>query len=268
MFMARLFFMGLFCMGSVQADTSAPVQIRFEQSYAGSHPQEFSELLAQMQSMVPTALAYITRQWDLPNALHHPLIVTLIDVQTKSLGRPVAAYVRANGQGDNLRQLLVVDLDHHLLYPNENLEGIIYHEMAHAILRDGVTNTGASAIPTWFNEGLAQTVTSEGQLRTEEDFKRWGHSDARAVLCDLNGTVDEFLHGEYNFGCYTQFYLAVQRLLQLGGKDTVQHLIAGLHDGRPLPDLIQKVTGLDWPAFQQEVMRYTLDVFNGTKPII
>jgi hypothetical protein len=190
-----------------------------------------------------------------------------MDVPSKIPGRPVAAYVRSNGEGDGLRQWLVVDIEHHLLAPDENLERIIYHEMAHAVLRDAVTHIGDAGIPTWFNEGLAQSITTEGQSRTQEDFKRWGHSDARAVLCDLNGTVDAFLHGEYNFGCYTQFYLAVQRLLQKGGQDTVPKIILGLHEGRSLPEIIYRITLLDWPSFQGEVAQYTLDVFSGTQPI-
>ena len=169
--------------------------------------------------------------------------------------------------GDDLRQSLVVDLPHHLLYPGENLEGIIYHEMAHAVIRDAVSNPTAAGIPTWFNEGLAQSVTSEGLTRTQEDFKRYGHSDAGAILCDLNGTVDEFLHGEFNFGCYTQFYLAVKRLLQLAGKDAIPKIIVGLHDGIPLPEVIRQITTLAWPAFQQDVAQYTQDVFAGTQPI-
>ena len=108
-------------------------------------------------------------------------MVTITDVPSKSLTRPMAAYVRSVGASDGLRQALVVDLEHHLLYPNDNLHSLIYHEMAHAILRDAVSSPGASGIPTWFNEGLAQSVTTEGSTRVQEDFKRWGHTDARAV---------------------------------------------------------------------------------------
>jgi hypothetical protein len=261
---ASLFFSPL---SVVRADEPAPIAVRFETSYAGSHPAEFADLLSQVQAIVPAAMAYITGQWGLPNTLYHPLIVTISDVSLKTPGRQVSAYVRANGEGDGLRQRLVVDLEHHMLYPNDDLESVLYHEMAHAILRDAVTAQGSRGIPTWFNEGLAQSITTEGRLRTEEDFKRWGHSDARAVLCDLNGKVDEFLHGEYNFGCYTQFYLAVRQLLARGGKDTIPRLISGLHDGYALPEVIARITGLDWPAFQQDVMQYTLDVFAGNQPI-
>jgi hypothetical protein len=241
--------------------------IQFEQSYAGPHPEEFAQLLAEAKVAVPGAMAYITGRWGLPNTLRQPFLVTITDVLSKDPARPMAAYVRSVTYGNELRQVLVIDLEHHILYPNDNLDDVIYHEMAHAVLRDAVGGRRAAPIPTWFNEGLAQSVTTEGTARTQEDFKRWGHSDARAVLCDLNGKVDEFLHGEQNFGCYTYFYLSVKRLIQLGGKDAVPNIISGLQSGIPLPELIRRLTSLDWPAFQHEAERYALDVFAGDQPI-
>jgi len=253
------------CGARLAAEPDARIQ--FVESYAGSHVSEFNELLGQVKSIVPTALSYITGRWGLPNTLHYPLIVSLIDAPSTIPGRPVAAYVRSARQGDELRQVLVVDLSHHLLYPTENLENVLYHEMAHVVLQDAVTRPAAAGIPQWFNEGLAQSVTTEGKERTQYDFTRYGHTDARAVICDLNGNVDAFYHGEYNFGCYTYFYLAVQRLIALGGNEALPAVITGLRDGRPLPVLIGQITQKDWPAFQRDVERYTRDVFAGTTPI-
>jgi hypothetical protein len=258
-------FLTLGLTAAVQAETIGPIQ--FQESYSGPHQAEFADLLSQAKIVVPGAVAYITGQWGLPNTLHYPFLVTISDVPSKDLNRPMAAYVRAVAYGNELRQVMVIDLENHILYPNNNSDNLIYHEMAHAVIRDAVFNLGAAPIPTWFNEGLAQSVTPEGTQRTQEDFKRYGHSDARAVLCDLNGQVDEFLHGEQNFGCYTYFYLSTKRLVQLGGKDSIPKIISGLHDGVSLPVIIHQLTGLDWPAFQHEAERYTLDVFAGNQPI-
>jgi len=241
--------------------------IQFEESYAGPHPKEFAELLAEAKVVVPGAVAYITGQWGLPNTLNQPFLVTITDVPSRDQAHQMAAYVRAVAYGHELRQVMVIDLQHHILSPNDNQDNLIYHEMAHAVLRDTVAGPNASPIPTWFNEGLAQSVTTEGTERTQEDFKRYGHSDARAVLCDLNGKVDEFLHGEQNFGCYTYFYLSTKRLIQLGGKDAIPKVISGLRQGVPLPDIIRQLTSLDWTSFQHEAERYTLDVFAGNQPI-
>jgi len=251
--------------GPLTANESAPIQ--FQESYTGPHPAEFAELLGQVKSLVPAALAYISAQWNLPNQLHYPLIVIITDHPPNMPAGASAAYVRSVFVDGTLRQTLIVDLQNYVTNRGENLDNLLYHEMAHVVLQDAVTGPAAAGIPQWFNEGLAQSVTSEGHDRTAEDFKRYGHSDARAILCDLNGGVDTFYHGEYNFGCYTQFYLAVERLLALGGKETVANVIAGLHNGMPLPGLTGAVAGLSWPAFQQDVQQYTQDVFAGNKPI-
>ncbi len=244
-----------------------PVSIQFLESYAGAHPNEFNELLGQVKVIVPSALAYITGQWGLPNQLHYPLLVRIEDVPNHDPGRAMAAYVRSFRSGSELRQQLVVDLTHHLMYPAENLDNLLYHEMAHAILQDAVTTSVEAGIPQWLNEGLAQSVTTEGHERTEEDFKRYGHTDAHAVICDLNGNVDVFYHGEYNFGCYTYFYLAVNRLMARGGKDAVAKVVNALHNGKPLPEVMGRVTGMDWPTFQRDVEQYARDVFAGKEAI-
>jgi hypothetical protein len=242
--------------------------VHFEESYNGAHPAEFAQLLEQVKVIVPGALAYITSQWNLPNQLHYPLIVIITERPPNLPAGAAAAYVRSvTTAGGDLRQTLIVDLGYHLLDPAENLDDLLYHEMAHAVLQDAVTGPNAAGIPQWFNEGLAQSITHEGHDRTAEDFKRFGHSDARAVYCDLNGHVDTFYHGEYNFGCYTYYYLAVEQLIQRGGKDTVVQLIMGLHNGRPLPNLIAELTRLDWPAFQQDAEQNARDVFAGIMPI-
>src|ERR1019366_7837690 len=170
------------------------VAVHFEESYAGAHPAEFAQLLDQVKVIVPGALAYITAPWNLPNTLHYPLIVIVTETPPNLPAGAAAAYVRSVTSGDALRQTLIVDLAYHLQYPAENLDDLLYHEMAHAVLQDAVTGPGAAGIPQWFNEGLAQSITHEGHDRTAEDFKRYGHSDARAVLCDLNGHVDSFYH--------------------------------------------------------------------------
>lgn len=257
--------LGILWSGPLLADDAE--QIHFVESYSGAHQNEFNDLLGQVKSIVPAALAYISGQWGLPNRLHYPLIVMITEVPPDLPAGAASAYVRSVMIGGTLRQELIVDLSHHLLYPAENLDRLLYHEMAHAVLQDAVTSLAATGIPQWFNEGLAQSVTTEGHDRTAEDFKRYGHSDARALVCDLNGHVDTFFHGEYNFGCYTYFYLAVQRLIARGGKDTLMKVITGLHNGTPLPTLLAQATPLDWPAFQRDVEHYTHNVFDGQEPI-
>ena len=129
------------------------------------------------------------------------------------------------------------------------------------------TGPQAAAIPPWFNEGLAQSSTPEGHDRARGDIQGLAYSGLEPVLCDLDGPVDEFAHGPFNGKCYPEFYLAVQRLKQLGGYDLIPKVIRGLRNGTKLPDLMPSLIGKDWPAFKQDAEDYTSKVLAGLKPV-
>src|ERR1035437_4487306 len=84
-----------------------PVAVHFEESYAGSHPAEFAQLLDQVKVIVPGALAYIPGQWNLPNTLHYPLIVIITEVPPNLPAGAAAAYVRSVATAGDLRQTLI-----------------------------------------------------------------------------------------------------------------------------------------------------------------
>ena len=96
----------------------APVDIHFEESYGGAHPAEFADLLNQVKTLVPSALAYITGQWNLPNQLHYPLAVIITDSPPNLPAGAAAAYVRSVAIEGTLRQTLIVDLTYHLAEPD------------------------------------------------------------------------------------------------------------------------------------------------------
>jgi hypothetical protein len=147
---------------------------------------------------------------------------------------------------------------------------MVRHEMAHVILNDATAGGSFATIPRWFHEGLAQSVTSEGHEAVQRAFLYWRMSDgalSETGLCDLEGPIDEFAHGPDNGYCYPEYYLAVRRLRQMGGPQTLDKIIKGLGEGKKMSDLIQDVTGMDGDTFQSEVQRYAHDVFEGRKPI-
>ena len=152
---------------------------------------------------------------------------------------------------------------------HEDVEIIITHEMAHVILHDFESVNGAARIPPWFDEGLAQSATREGHKRVQTDIWALHYTHAPLLLCDLDGPVDEFANGPstLNSGCYPEYFLAVQRLRQLGGPHTFRTVITRLRDGEDMGQIVQLLTGLEWPAFKQEVEAYAGKVFSGSKPV-
>ena len=261
----------LFALSNLSAAVSPlyqPVNITFDQAYDVFYQQPFHQLFARVKDTVPLAYAHITKEWGLnyPGLLH-PLTVQIKEIPSDTLRRWKAAYVESRGQGDSLRQFLVVDIGCYMQDPKEEIERIVTHEMAHVILQDIQAAPSSAPIPAWFNEGLAQSVTPEGRLRVENDKEELEDSGESLLLCDMDGPVDEFAHGPYNAKCYPEYYLAVQRLKQRGGPHVLSNILDGLQKGTPVPDLMPSLIGEDWPAFKKDVDGYTHDVFAGSKPI-
>lgn len=245
--------------------------ISFDPNYDTFYQEQYHTLMGLAQEIVPQAYRSIMKQWHLSaTGLRHPLLVVVNKEDSDTLQRR-PAYTRMRARGNEMNQRLVIDIGAYMQHPNEDLKRILTHEMAHVILNDAVIDgPQAAPIPAWFHEGLAQSVTSEGHeaVNTVFDYWRWSSGQLNQVgLCDLDGPVDAFAHGPDNRYCYPEYYLAVQRLRQLGGSDTLAQLIKGMHDGIKIQDLIPAVAHMDWPDFKQEIERYTRAVFDGTSPI-
>ena len=161
--------------------------------------------------------AAITTQWNLhyPGLLH-PLTVQAKEIPSDTLRRWKVAYVQPIGRGDDLRQFLVLDIGNYIQNPHINYNLIVMHEMAHVIIGDVEAGPRALPVPAWFNEGYAQSVTTEGHWRVQEEIAEIHRTGEPALECDIDGPVDEFAHGPFNAKCYSEFYLSVQYLRQPG----------------------------------------------------
>lgn len=243
--------------------------VTFDESYDPFYQEQFHHLLPRIKAAVPRAYHHVVKLWSLEDqeGLQHPLKVQIKEVPSKTLGRWEAGFVEARGSGSQLQQKLVIDIQSYMQHPEEDLNVLVTHEMAHVVLMDVISGSQAASIPPWFNEGLAQSTTREGFDRVKNDIRNLSVSGLKPIVCDLEGPIDEFAHGPFNGGCYPEFYLAVRRLEQKGGRDTIPKIIRGLREGTPLRDLIQSLTHMDRTAFREETAQYTADVLAGVKPI-
>lgn len=251
------------------ASARSLTNVSYDPDYDLFYQEQYHQLAPKVQELIPRAYERILQLWGLQDigGLRHSLVVQIKQVPSDTLQKWEAAYVQARGRGDSLKQVLVVDIGTYMQHPDEDLRTLLTHEMAHVLIMDVTTGSGAAPIPAWFNEGLAQSTTREGRHRTENDVDNLMESGVKPVLCDLDGPVDEFAHGPFNGSCYPEFYLAVQRLKQRGGERTIQRVIQGLHEGTKMPDLVASITGMDWPAFKQDAETYTAQVLEGVKPV-
>ena len=144
---------------------------------------------------------------------------------------------------------------------------LIGHEMAHIVIGDFLYVKGAYEIPSWFNEGIAVSISGEGHSMCRALGNQLEWSDKMLVFCPLDAPMDAFAHGNANRDCYPEYYLAVQKISQIGGPIAVGKILQGLRVGTTFPELILSATGEDYSQFKQDVNNYTADVMAQRKPI-
>lgn len=271
-FAVPLFIVGLWVLAAGTAAAFKPLSnVTFDEDVDPFYQDQTRVLLPRIKETIPRAYDQITRQWGitLHDGLAHPVTVQLKEIPSETLQRRVAAYVRPEGFGDNFHQTLVLDIGAYMQNAHEDVEIIITHEMSHVILHDIESVNPGMRIPPWFDEGLAQSASAEGHKRVQSDI--WGlhYTHAPLLLCDLDGPVDEFANGPstLNSGCYPEYFLAVQRLRQMGGPHTFRTVIERLRAGEGMHPIVQSLTGMDWPSYKKEVEDYAGKVFSGSKPI-
>jgi hypothetical protein len=249
--------------------TDHPIEnVSFDEDHDIFNQEPFHALLALARQAVPASYAAITAQWNLhyPGLLH-PLTVQVKEIKSDTLVRWKVAYVQPSGLGSQLQQLLVLDIGNYVQNPRVNYNMVIMHEMAHVIIGDVEAGSEALPIPPWVNEGFAQSVTTEGRWRVQEEIVEIKRTGEPALECDIDGPVDEFAHGPFNAKCYSEFYLSVQYLRRQGGPATLTKILSGLHQGTPMTELIHTLTGKDWPSFKNDAAHYVRDVLAGSVPI-
>lgn len=244
------------------------VNVGFDGHHDAFYQEQFSDLIYRAKRIMPRAYAHILDVWGFhyPGLLH-PLTVQAKEVSSDTLRRWTIAYVQPVGEDGEFHQFLVMDIGFFIQNPRMNYELVITHEMAHVIIGDLVAGPHAAAIPSWLNEGYAQSVTEEGQQRVRAEIAESKATGIPPLPCDLTAPVDEFAHGPFNARCYSEYYLAARRLDQLGGAHTLTRILAGLHDGKEPAELILNITGMDWPTFKENAETYATSVLNGAAPI-
>jgi len=127
--------------------------------------------------------------------------------------------------------------------------GPIAHEFAHLLL-DYRTNGN---YPRWFTEGIAQyqeyRLTGEVWAELKGDVDCYSLAELEAAF---DGLPDQDL-------AYYQSFLLVEYLTEKYGADGLETIITALAAGQKLPRAIETVTGLTYPEFEQEWLKWSAD---------
>ena len=157
-----------------------------------------------------------------------PILVTIKVVPEDSLYKALVATAGWGQAEAHPPHELTLNIEAFIQNPGEEgeIQHVLDHEMAHMVLADFMGGESQSyTVPSWLNEGMAQSVTSEGHKRVSDLATSLGGMESMLISCQLDGPIDTFAHGEANFSCYPEYYLAVQRLKQIGGPYAVGKIV-------------------------------------------
>lgn len=126
-----------------------------------------------------------------------------------------------------------------------SLHGILYHEYTHAL----VHQIAKQKVPTWLNEGLAETFETNVTGR----LHRFQPSDEIVPLESLHGSFMEFDKSKALLA-YAESASAVGYLVDRYGYFRMRILLEQL-ETKPFPDAFEEAFLITYPAFQKEWQR-------------
>jgi hypothetical protein len=171
MFAIALFVLSL---GQAGARPLPALELRIEAS------PELTAIRTRLESIGPQRLADIPRLLGMiPGAL--PAIHVMLAAENSDLARRVPPWISGFAVGDS--DLVVMFPARSLSYPNDTLEDVLRHEIAHVLIWHA---SGGRPIPRWFDEGLAMAVERERGLEDQTQLLYQLVTGSRTNLEELN----------------------------------------------------------------------------------
>ncbi len=138
-----------------------------------------------------------------------------------------------------------------------DLEELVVHELSHVLLDQA---TGGARLPRWFNEGVA--MWQSRQWRWGQDFTM-----NKAVflhqLIPLSQIDNMLLFSSSRAQlAYTESFLALIYLFQLGGREALQKLVQQMASGKRFSQALFEVYGCSEKEFATEWEEYVQHKFN------
>jgi hypothetical protein len=143
-------------------------------------PPELTAVRTRLESINPQRLADIAQLLGtIPDA--SPPIRVVLATENSDLARGVPPWISGFAEGES--DLVVIFPARSLSYPNDTLEDVLRHEVAHVLIW---RVSGGRSIPRWFNEGLAMAAERERRLEDQTQLLYQLATGPRTSLEELN----------------------------------------------------------------------------------
>lgn len=196
-------------------------------------PPELAAVRMRLEALPDGSFADI-EQFDASNP-EPPIHVVLVP-ETSELARRVSQWISGFAVGES--SLVVLFPARAPGYPDETLEDVLRHEVAHVLMWRA---TGGRPVPRWFDEGVAMEV---------ERQRRWQDQTQLFYQLVTGGETDlQHLERLFDGGPSNQtraYALAgafVDDLLRQHGRNTVRDTLMRVHSGTDFDTAFAAVTG-------------------------
>ena len=135
-----------------------------------------------------------------------------------------------------------------LLGGNPEVEGVAAHETVHFLMRFAV-GRGASLVPAWLNEGLAEYANPFPSFSFQNVFSRRLYDNTLLPLTSLTSPPGR---PEDTLLMYGQSESVVTYMIETYGEEPMRELLRGLRDSLPIDDALIAAYGIDRTGLEQE----------------
>jgi hypothetical protein len=239
------------------------------------HQEQYRDLLEKTRRFLPQAFDTVRRSGLFAQALNispHfqlalPLIVVIRVIPEESLYHGLEGTAGWRKVDGHWIHELTINIASYMQEPGEDIPLLLAHEMAHIVLADVVGLEGTGAVPMWLNEGLAQSVTDEGRGRVSDYAGSIGWQESQLIPCTLDAPVNTFAHGDGNYACYPEYYLALQYAARKYGPASIGRFIENSPKSHSVRAAFESATSADYAQFQRDVETFMTNVVTGRQEI-
>lgn len=217
-----------------------------DRDYKGQFPEAFNTQFERVRLLVHQAQLEVSSQLGLiqyRQGFQYPMTIRFEDQAPVGL-ESALAYVRLMPTPTGFGQELVVNLGATRFNPID-FDTIFYHEMTHAVMNDAVGGNASMRIPHWVQEGLAQYISGEGELRVKHAAQPLSHSQVGILMADLDQPFSPYL--------YPQYYLDVRCLKDRFSINALQAFVRNLIAGQTTVAAAEDASGLAWDRLKKEI---------------
>jgi len=205
-------------------------------------PESLEPLAAHLKEIHPKTLQ---RMMDLMGLEQPgPPIRVILAPNESPLARDAPAWMSGYALGH--ASTIVLFTDRTLTYPNNSLNEVFLHEIAHILAHRAA---GEQPLPRWFDEGLAMLAARTWDL---EDRARlvWAMvSDTQVSLDELNTL---FIKDDTSIRrAYVLTYAFTLDLLEHTQRDAPKQILAKVQQGLPFPEAFAQTTFMTLPQAEE-----------------